>query len=339
MPDVHYVKFLRGSSEAWEQLLLTPNKIDDDTLYFIYENSENTKEGRLFLGQKLISGIGGDNTVININDLENVDLYNLIDKQLLVYNDTTQKWVNASLSEIINTEISDFSGATINTGGSRGLVPAPAAGDQDKFLRGDKTWAPVPAPTFDADVFDTSTNVIKVQGFQNATIGSIPIKTSNGLEWSSVGVGVLNRQITTLEKLQAQLEGTDPEPLDTNTIYMVPNGNSSNSSDRYNEYMIIGNALEMLGTFGQVDLVNYVTTTTFNTRVGSLENLLLDSTDNQGQLIPGLVSRVTTIENNYVSKAEIGDLNTLLLSDGNSNLVEEVNTINERLKWQNLIEN
>jgi hypothetical protein len=32
----------------------------------------------------------------------------------------------------------------------------------------------------------------------------------------------------------------------------------------------------------------------------------------------------------------IGDLNQLLLSEGNSNLVEEVNTINERLTWHEL---
>ena len=38
-----------------------------------------------------------------------------------------------------------FTGATSLAGGASGLVPAPAAGDNEKFLRGDGTWA---VPTF-----------------------------------------------------------------------------------------------------------------------------------------------------------------------------------------------
>lgn len=36
--------------------------------------------------------------------------------------------------------VREFSGASSSAAGSSGLVPAPAAGDQTKFLRGDKTW-------------------------------------------------------------------------------------------------------------------------------------------------------------------------------------------------------
>jgi hypothetical protein len=38
-PNVHYVKFMRGSVSAWETLKLTPEKISNDTLYFIYQNA------------------------------------------------------------------------------------------------------------------------------------------------------------------------------------------------------------------------------------------------------------------------------------------------------------
>lgn len=38
---------------------------------------------------------------------------------------------------------SDFTGATSSTAGAHGLVPAPAAGDQDKYLKGDGTWGAV----------------------------------------------------------------------------------------------------------------------------------------------------------------------------------------------------
>jgi hypothetical protein len=42
-----------------------------------------------------------------------------------------------------NLTYSTFAGATSSTAGSTGLVPAPAAGDQDKVLKGDGTWATV----------------------------------------------------------------------------------------------------------------------------------------------------------------------------------------------------
>lgn len=40
-----------------------------------------------------------------------------------------------------NTTYSDMKGATASTAGTRGIVPAPAAGKQGQFLRGDGTWA------------------------------------------------------------------------------------------------------------------------------------------------------------------------------------------------------
>ena len=35
----------------------------------------------------------------------------------------------------------DMTGAGASTAGEKGMVPAPAAGDNTKFLRGDGTWA------------------------------------------------------------------------------------------------------------------------------------------------------------------------------------------------------
>ena len=119
---------------------------------------------------------------------------------------------------------------------------------------------------------------------------------------------------------------------------MVLNGNNSESSNKYDEYMVIGDALELLGTFGEVNLTNYITKTTFNNTINTLEDVLYDSVDSQTGLTKyGLISRVTTIENNYITKNQIGDLNTLILSEGNSTLVEEVNTISDRLKWHDLV--
>ena len=42
---------------------------------------------------------------------------------------------------------SDMTGATSSVAGVHGLVPAPAAGDQDKYLKGDGTWSSALAPS------------------------------------------------------------------------------------------------------------------------------------------------------------------------------------------------
>lgn len=44
-----------------------------------------------------------------------------------------------------NTTYSNMTGASASAAGKSGLVPAPAAGTQGKYLRGDGTWAEIPA--------------------------------------------------------------------------------------------------------------------------------------------------------------------------------------------------
>ena len=331
---------MRGSQAAWDALKATPEKISDDTLYFIYQNAQASTDGKLYLGQKLISGTGGSFTGdININDIGDVYIDDeiLADKQILVFNDTSQQWENTSLSTIINTAVGVMVGASAAAAGQAGLVPVPAQGDQDNFLRGDGSWATINIPTFDTQIFSVLNNEVTLNDFALAAVGDIPIKTSHGLDWMPAPLGTLNREITTLEKLQAQLAGTDLDPIDLSTIYMVPNGNDSSSENIYDEYMVINNTLERLGTFGQVNLNNYVTVSTFNSAIDSLHSVLYDTTDIQaGTLTPGLISRVSYIEENYVTQAQIGDLNNLILSGNNSTLVEEVNSLGERLKWHDL---
>ena len=43
--------------------------------------------------------------------------------------------------ERVTGTLSDFDGATASMAGAHGLVPAPAAGDQDKVLRGNGAWS------------------------------------------------------------------------------------------------------------------------------------------------------------------------------------------------------
>lgn len=54
-----------------------------------------------------------------------------------------QVFYRASGARSVGT-LGPFTGATGSTGGSAGLVPAPSAGDDGKYLKGDGTWANAP---------------------------------------------------------------------------------------------------------------------------------------------------------------------------------------------------
>lgn len=230
-----------------------------------------------------------------------------------------------------------MTGATAAADGAAGLVPAPQAGDQQKFLRGDGTWVTVNIPTFDEDIFSINNpNTVTLSGFSNAPVGYAPVKGENGIEWRQSSSGALSRRIVTQLELDDLIASGR---ADENTIYMIAKNDGSNT-DRYEEFLVINGAQEFLGTFGQVDLNNYVTNSVFQSTVQNLQNILNDTVDSStGNLIPGLITRVSIIEDNYIKKADIGDLSTLLISPENTSatLVEEVNIINERLTWQELV--
>lgn len=116
------------------------------------------------------------NVTLNLPNIADVNVTNLTSGQILVYNSETQKWENADqnngghvienpagqnmpkrtgLQFTGGVTVSDdptngrtvielpveMLGASRLAAGARGLVPAPSAGDEGKFLRGDGTWA------------------------------------------------------------------------------------------------------------------------------------------------------------------------------------------------------
>jgi len=93
----------------------------------------------------------------NIDDLTDVTITNPTDGQVLKYNNGV--WENGTgggTGTIIDVQVDNVSvvtsgvanidtmtGAGAAAAGSKGLVPAPASGDNEKFLRGDGTWQTV----------------------------------------------------------------------------------------------------------------------------------------------------------------------------------------------------
>lgn len=130
---MNYVKFIRGTQAAWEAL----QEKDKNTLYFIYESSLSTT-GKLYLGDKLISG---DSSSSDISDILSIlQGEGISDGSLIVYDEEQGKWVNKPVVEALSA-VGAFSGAEEGVDGVAGLVPQPTAEDKDKFLKGDGTWA------------------------------------------------------------------------------------------------------------------------------------------------------------------------------------------------------
>lgn len=146
----NYVRFYRGSPEAYANVIK-----NNDTLYFVY--SSDSDKGSLYLGDRLISG-----NVSNITDLEDLIITELQDKQILQYDIAQSAWVNKSIREAIGV----MTGATEDTQGSIGLVPAPAAKQQNLFLRGDGVWAfPGTSSSTDDKSITTVDNILTLKDF------------------------------------------------------------------------------------------------------------------------------------------------------------------------------
>lgn len=136
---INYVKFMRGTQALYNSLATK----DSDTLYFVYE-SASSETGKLYLGNKLISGSSSNPSGnISLADVADIALNGQTDGDLLVYDEAEGKWVNMPVAEALSVPV--MTGATATDDGISGLVPVPVAGDQLKFLRGDGTWATVSA--------------------------------------------------------------------------------------------------------------------------------------------------------------------------------------------------
>ena len=294
-----YVKFVRGTVTAWNQLRAA-SQVYDDTLYFIYESADATT-GSLYLGTKLIGGTGSGGAN-SLADLTDVIVSEISNKDILIYSGGS--WINGTIEDIIN----------LNTS------------------------------TLEID----STGAITIAGFTQAEVGTIPQKNSSGkITWVAPGnlseITNINNQLQNIYnkeevndliasvnhlsyKKVGSLEEVNKNATDASRyIYLVPTGNLS--GNLYDEYMVIDNQLEPVGSW-EVNLNDYITndeltsvlgdyitTNTFNTKVGEIE---------------------TSINTLIEFKNKVGDLSTLNTYNENSTLVEQVNYLTEKLTWKEI---
>ena len=266
-------------------------------MYFIYENSSSNK-GALYLGRTEIGGgsssEGGAST---LDELIDVILSDLQNQDILVYNNGN--WINTPLTDIL-----EFDNSVL---------------ELDEY------------------------GALTLLGFGKASVGTIPQKTETGkISWVAPGnlseITEIQNQLTavyTKEQVNDlianlnQLSYKKVENLDdikpeeagsSNYIYLVPTGETS--GNLYNEYMVFENKLEPIGSW-EVNLDNYVTTTTFETKVNELNGLI--STNK------------TNIETLQRFTDKVGDLDVLITEVKDDTLVDQVNRITQKLMWQEIV--
>lgn len=86
------------------------------------------------------------------------------------YTAGTNVWISSgNVISATDTTYSAFTGATSAAAGAEGLVPAPASGDDDKFLKGDGTWGTVQSgSTLSVFYFDGTSHFYKDAGLTDS---------------------------------------------------------------------------------------------------------------------------------------------------------------------------
>ena len=191
-----------------------------------------------------------------------------------------------------DTTYSNMTPATASTAGKAGLVPAPAAGKQASFLRGDGTWV-VPENTAYDDATTSTHGLMSVNDKKKldaiasgAQVNKIESVKVNGIALnidSSKAVNVdltayaksadVTKEIASAVSGVTQIDYSVVESLPSTgkkgIIYLV--ANSGTGSNIYDEYIYINSKFEKLGS-REMDLSSYAKKTDIPTKVSSLTN-------------------------------------------------------------------
>lgn len=343
---VNFVKFQRGSQNAYDALKLA-GRLEPDALYFIYNGANVDTGGKLYLGERLISGSSSTGAVTVLGDLTDVNLAGISsatepDGMILQYNAQSNEWQAVSIKTAVEN-----SGANIGTSGEAnpsimsGSVPEGQT--ITEFLN---TVDPV-ATRLEGDIVfaDGVPYIWDGSNWQLLVGQDLEDRVSDledRMDLAEAGLQAVDGKITSAISLAMSqsnhLKYTIPQDgqlpavseADANTVYLISNGESS-GDDRYDEYMLIGGSFERIGNWA-ADLSDYVTTTTFNTSVGSLDSRL----SNLEAVVDNIDLTSYLTINQYTSEVgRISDLRTTT-GDQSSTVIGELLNVRNCLAWNEI---
>ena len=128
----------------------------------------------------------------------------------------------------LNRVAQPFSGATASAAGSGGRVPAPAAGDDGKFLRGDATW------TAPADMVEAFTSSDVADGGATAWTGVNPLTSG---ETNKSIFAKLSQMFKNIRYLYKMLGTTDISSIGNGTV----TGGLSSLNDSFKQLGTVSN--------------------------------------------------------------------------------------------------
>lgn len=341
----NYVKFMRGSLAAYEALATK----DEDTLYFIKISDGET---RLYWGNRLISD-GEVPTEIKkaLNDLTDVNIPEgtvLTDGMFLGYNTETSQWEPKTQTEVT---VNPMIGATSEKAGSAGLVPAPAAGYENRVLTGDGNWTQLNIPntseleTKVSTLIGTDTNK-SVRGIAAEEVATIVAgadesydtlkEISDWIKGHPNNVGEINSEITTIKELIGYSERIE-ENESGEQVKIVTSKVGTLETDLANvkqDTKIIKASVGELQT-----LLGY---TAADTETGTSASLKAVKKIDAIANALGVSEDIETGEI-IITSAPVGNLNELNLykelkgqDNQPKNLVDAINLLTEQMKWGDL---
>ena len=170
--------------------------------------------------------------------------------------------------------VNDMTGATSSTAGVHGLVPAPAAGDNTKFLGGDGTWKDVPVKLSgltDVDLTSlTDGQLLRYNGtaqkWENIGVDSTPAQNStNPIQSGAVYTELTSKQSTYAE--DATQWDTTPttdstKPVTSGGVKAAVDGLSSQISDYANQLSSLSGQLDGITIYKTTPYSGTTTATT-----------------------------------------------------------------------------
>lgn len=297
MTPKSYVAFVKATETIWNKM--KPSQRLDNVLYFVVDGPDDSI-GKLYLGNTLIAD-GNGVTDVKIENLLDVDIDAINGGDVLMYNMLTSKWENVSLASQIGNLIKVFSPASKSSNGTVGLVPAPQAGQQDLYLKGDGSWAN-----------PTEAVVLEVAGLKNSV--NTLIGSDKG---ASVRVIATDIALDAASKAVAKLVANAPKSFDT--LKEIADWIEDHPSTE--TFVALSNKVTSLD-----DLVNGNAEKNITGLVSQVSTLNIDVTSLKGQAL----TFTTDIED---LKSGLATVNTTL-----SNHSEKIASIESRLVWQELYE-